>query len=77
MLKQLIVLVALDNKYVNNKNIIMIYTNYVKTDSYYEFVGDGEKLIIPASEVILVDDNSGMITIKTKATRKAIGSLYA
>lgn len=55
----------------------MIYTGYTKTDSYYEFVGDGEKLIIPASEVILVDDNSGMITIKTKATRKAIGSLYA
>ena len=54
----------------------MIYTGYSKTDSYYEFVGDGEKLIIPASEVILVDDNSGMITIKTKATRKAIGSLY-
>lgn len=54
----------------------MIYTNYTKTDAYYEFTNDsGEKLIIPVNEVILVDDESGMIAIKSLASRKAIGLL--
>lgn len=75
LLKYLTVLVALDNKYVNNKNIIMIYTNCVKTDSYYEFTGNGKKLIVPATNVIIVDDNSGMKAIKLTTTRKTIGLL--
>ena len=53
----------------------MIYTNYVKTDSYYEFTGNNKKLIVPATNVIIVDDNSGMKAIKLTTTRKTIGLL--
>ena len=53
----------------------MIYTNCVKTDSYYEFTGNGKKLIVPATNVIIVDDNSGMKAIKLTTTRKTIGLL--
>lgn len=47
-----------------------------KTDSYYEFVGEnGEKLIIPSTSVILVDDESGMKSIKSTASRATLGLL--
>lgn len=54
----------------------MIYTGLTKTDSYYEFVAEnGEKLIMPASDVILVDDESGMLAIKSTASRQTLGLL--
>ena len=47
-----------------------------KTDAYYLFEGDnGLKLIMPHDSVILVDDESGYISIKTTATRQTIGLL--
>ena len=52
----------------------MIFTSYTQTDTYYEFVGgNGEKYIIPANSVILVDDESGAISIKNTASRCTIG----
>lgn len=53
----------------------MIYTSYTKTDAYYEFVGSEGKLIMPASDVILVDDESGMLAIKNTASRCTVGLL--
>ena len=54
----------------------MIYTAMTKTDSYYEFVAEnGEKLIMPTSDVILVDDESGMKAIKSTASRQTLGLL--
>jgi len=52
----------------------MIFTSYTKSDAYYEFVGEnGMKMIIPATDVILVDDESNLLSIKLIATRKTIG----
>lgn len=52
----------------------MIFDSYVKTDSYYEFTADnGVKYIIPAADVILVDDESGAIAVKNTASRCTIG----
>lgn len=53
----------------------MIYTGYTKTDAYYEFVGSEGKLIMPASDVILVNDESGMLAIKNTASRCTVGLL--
>ena len=52
----------------------MRFNSYTKTDKYYEFNGDnGLKLIVPASDVILVDDESGAIAVKSTASRCTIG----
>lgn len=54
----------------------MKFISYTKTDAYYEFVGEnGEKHIIPSTSVVLVDDTSGLISIKLIATRKVIGTV--
>ena len=52
----------------------MKFISYTKTDSYYEFTGEnGEKMLIPASDVILIDDNSGAITVKNTGSRCVVG----
>lgn len=52
----------------------MIFVSYTKTDSYYEFVGEnGEKVIAPATDVIIVDDESGMKAVKLIASRQTVG----
>ena len=53
----------------------MIYTGYTQTDAYFEFVGPEGKLIMPATDVILTDDESGYIAIKTTASRCTVGLL--
>lgn len=54
----------------------MRFNTMTKTDTYYEFVGDdGLKMIAPIESVILIDDNSGLISIKLVATRKTIGTV--
>lgn len=54
----------------------MIFVSYTKTDSYYEFVGEnGEKVIAPATDVIIVDDESGMKAVKLIASRRLLGLL--
>lgn len=52
----------------------MRFNTYSKTDTYYEFLGDdGYKMIIPTTDVVLIDDESGVLTIKNTATRCIIG----
>ena len=52
----------------------MIYASYTKTDTYYEFVGEnGEKMLVPATDVILVDDESNLLSIKNTASRCTLG----
>ena len=52
----------------------MKFSSYSKDDNCYTFVGENDlKLIIPISNVILIDDNSGLLSIKLTATRKTIG----
>ena len=54
----------------------MRFISYTKTDTYYEFLGEnGEKMLIPATDVVLVDDESGAISIKNTASRCTIGYL--
>lgn len=52
----------------------MIFNSYTKTDTYYEFNGEnGIKLIAPTKSIILVDDESGALTIKSTTSRCTIG----
>ena len=52
----------------------MIFVNYTKADTYYEFVGEnGEKQIYPVNSIILTDDESGMIAVKNTASRQTVG----
>lgn len=52
----------------------MRFISYTKTDAYYEFVGEnGEKYIIPSTNVVLVDDKSGAVSVKSTASRNTIG----
>lgn len=54
----------------------MIFVSYTKTDTYYEFVGEnGEKVIAPETDVIIVDDESGMKAVKLIASRRLLGLL--
>ena len=52
----------------------MIYTSINKTDEYVELsTSDGQKMILPTSTVIFVEDQSNDISIKTVGSRKTIG----
>ncbi len=52
----------------------MIFSGYTKTDLYYEFTSaNGEKYIIPSADVALVDDGSGVLSIKNTASRCTVG----
>lgn len=54
----------------------MRFISYTKTDTYYQFNGEnGEKYLIPSTDVILVDDESNLLSIKLIATRKTIGTV--
>ena len=54
----------------------MRFISYTATDTYYEFIGEnGEKYIIPATDVVLVDDKSNLLSIKLVNSRKVIGTV--
>lgn len=54
----------------------MRFISYTKEDSYYEFTGEnGYKMVIPSTNVILIDDNSGAIVVKSTGGRQTIGYL--
>lgn len=65
------------HKYVYNKNNInMRFISYTATDTYYEFIGEnGNKTIMPTTSVILVDDESNLLSIKLVNSRKVIGTV--
>lgn len=52
-----------------------IFSTYTVNSDYYEFTkedGSG-KILMPFYSVILVNDNSGFISVKLAATRKTVG----
>lgn len=51
----------------------MIYNNVNKNNAYIELSNGENKLIMPASDVIFVNDKSGFVSIKNTGSRKAIG----
>lgn len=52
----------------------MRFISYTQTNDYYEFIGEnGEKVIMPVTSVIIVDDESGALSIKNTASRCTIG----
>lgn len=53
----------------------MIYNSMTKTDNYVELSNGDNKLIMPANSTIIVDDESGMQSIKTVGSRKTV-ALY-
>lgn len=55
----------------------MRFISYIQDDTFYEFIGEnGLKLVAPVNSVILIDDNSGLLSIKLVSTRKTIGTVY-
>lgn len=53
---------------------MIIYNTYEKTDTTYEFVDENENVAVyPISSVILVDDDSNMLSIKLVASRATVG----
>lgn len=50
----------------------MIYNSITKTDTYVELSNGENKVIMPASSAIIVDDESGMKSIKTTGSRKTV-----
>ena len=51
----------------------MIYNNITKTDTYVELSNGENKLLLPASSAIIVDDESNLTSVKTVGSRKTIG----
>lgn len=51
----------------------MIYDSYTKNDTFYEFIAGEVKTIIPVTAVILVEDESDLLSIKLTASRKTVG----
>ena len=55
----------------------MRFISYIQDDTFYEFIGEnGLKLVAPVNSIILIDDNSGLLSIKLVSTRKTIGTVY-
>lgn len=52
----------------------MVYTNINKTDTYIELTEGDNKLIVPSSAVIIINDESNLNTIKSIGSRKNIAS---
>ena len=52
----------------------MIYSNVNKTATYIELTEGENKLIMPLNSAIIVDDESGLKTIKTVGSRKNLAS---
>lgn len=52
----------------------MVYTNINKTDTYIELTEGDNKLIMPTSAAIIIDDESDLKTIKSIGSRKNIAS---
>lgn len=52
----------------------MVYTNINKTDTYIELTEGDNKLIMPTSAAIIIDDESDLKTIKSIGSRKNLAS---
>ena len=53
---------------------MVYFTSINKQESYVELTTENnEQYVIPNDDVIFVDDNSGMVSIKNTGSRKTIG----
>lgn len=50
----------------------MIYNNVNKNNAYIELSEGENKLLLPTSAVILVNDSSNLVSIKTTGSRKTV-----
>lgn len=50
----------------------MIYNNVNKNNAYIELSEGENKLLLPTSAVILVNDSSNLVSIKTIGSRKTV-----
>lgn len=47
--------------------------SFTETDVLYQFdFGSGKKAVLPKAFVIIVDDDSGLLSIKTSGSRKTL-----
>lgn len=52
----------------------MKFTSMTQNDTYYEFTSeDNAQYYFPINSIILVDDESGAVSVKLTATRKTVG----
>lgn len=58
--------------FIENRNYMNIANSYSLSDGVYTFNFDNGKQLFPESSIILVDDESGLISVKNTATRKVI-----
>ena len=49
-----------------------IFNNMVKTDTYVQLKEGDNTIVMPVNSVIMVDDESGMLAVKTTGSRKTI-----
>lgn len=51
---------------------MVIASSYTKEDAYYVFNFEDGKAYYPLTSIILVDDDSGLISVKNVASRKVL-----
>lgn len=51
---------------------MVIYDNYIENEATYVFLKGDNKMAVPKSYVIFVDDESGLIAVKGLASRKTL-----
>ena len=54
---------------------MVYYNSYTLENDCYTFTSDEGVTLMPAATTILVDDNSGVVSIKNIGSRKTIGLL--
>lgn len=50
----------------------MIYNEITKTDTYVQLKEGDNTVVMPLGSVITVDDESGLLSVKTTGSRKTI-----
>lgn len=51
---------------------MMIFSNFTKTDTYFQVKEGDNTMVFPLNSVILVDDESGFVALKNIASRKTV-----
>ena len=55
-----------------NINSFYMYKKMEQTDTYYHFKDGDKEILVPSTSAIVVDENVGIKTLKSTATRKSI-----
>lgn len=53
----------------------MNYSSMNKTSTYVELTEGNNKMFIPTDKAIIVDDESGLLSIKTNGSRKTVATV--